>query len=741
MVRKSHAQLATDGKFFRMGSERVFLKMVTYGPFGDSCADAAAMGIDHDTELKRIEAAGFNAVRVYTAPSEELLDCALEHGLWIFVGLEWSQHHDFITASSIYAAAVISLVSGLGEWGRHPAVMGVFVGNEIPADMVRWMGAVNVRRALEDLITLGRDQCPELLFGYASFPTTEYLEPENADFTAMNVYLESREDFASYLPRLHQVAGDRPVVISEFGLDTQRNTEELQSEVLLWYVEECLAAGMAGMTIYAWSDRWYNGGRWMDEWSFGLVDENGSAKPALLSLAEVLPSIKTPEHGLRLDDWPMFSVVVCTHNGELNIAACLSSLMRLDYPSYEVIVVNDGSSDNTEEIVSRYPEVRLMNLAHAGLSAARNYGAEHAKGEIIAYTDDDCQPDAGWLRWLAWSFSKGEWHACGGPNLPPRPLDDEGSIDGAVDEAVVASAPGAPSHVLLSDGEAEHIPGCNLVVKKEALMAIGGFDSVYRAAGDDVDFCWRLIDAGYGIGFSGAAFVWHRRRTSLGRYFKQQIGYGKAEALLMKKHPHKFKRGCGAEWNGRVYTGGAMTVDTGSVIYHGAMGTAPYQQLALTIQPLRPLMRGYDTAEARAKLRLAQYLQPLLRRWTRWRYSLGWQSQLEKGARAPKIKSSNATCEVIEESRWWLGEHVSRDCLLGMFQEAGWQVLRDDRQWDLADGEAAGARLLLACEYHRMGTMALVRYEACESSRVERVSSLLEEAGFEQEVRRGVLCH
>lgn len=697
----------------------MFLKMVTYGPFPDPQPD-------HGVELQRIVETGFNAIRIYKAPSSQLLQAASECGLWVFVGLEWAAHFDFIGKSSdqasIYAAAEIALTSGLREWGSHPAVAGVFIANEIPADMVRWMGAVRVRGALEELIHRGRDTCPNLLYAYANFPTTEYLEPNNADFTAINVYLEGREDFASYLPRLHHVAGDRPVVISEFGLDTQRNTEEQQARVFRWYIEECLAAGMAGMTVYAWCDRWMNGGRVMDEWSFGVTRHDSSGKPALLSLADVLPRIKAPEDGLQLDHWPMFSVVVCTHNGEQHMKACLPALMRLDYPSYEVIVVNDGSSDGTETVVSDYlsedpavaPVVKLINLQHAGLSAARNRGAQEAKGEIIAYTDDDCEPDEAWLRWLAWAFSKAGWDSCGGPNLPPAPL--KGDDDG-VDEAVVASAPGAPSHVLLSDGEAEHIPGCNLVVKKDVLNRIGGFDPVYRVAGDDVDFCWRIMAAGYRIGFSGAAFVWHRRRTTLVRYFKQQLGYGKAEALLMKKHPDKFKRGCGAEWKGKVYAGGAMTVDAGSVIYHGSMGTAPYQQLALTMQPARPLSRGYDDlSEARLKLKLAQALQPLVRKWARWRYSLGWQGRL---AKAGNIKSSEPSvgagflesacgfyADVTYEKRLWSKTGVSRDEILTGFLSEGGKALENDSEWDMT---YKGCRLLIACEQHQTGVMVLAR--------------------------------
>jgi GT2 family glycosyltransferase len=72
-----------------------------------------------------------------------------------------------------------------------------------------------------------------------------------------------------------------------------------------------------------------------------------------------------------------------------------------------------------------------------------------------------------------------------------------------VPEAVAVS-PGAPCHVLLDDEVAEHIAGCNMAFRRDVLLGIGGFDPIFRAAGDDVDICWRLQDAGYQIGYSAA---------------------------------------------------------------------------------------------------------------------------------------------------------------------------------------------------------------------------------------------
>ena len=78
----------------------------------------------------------------------------------------------------------------------------------------------------------------------------------------------------------------------------------------------------------------------------------------------------------------------------------------------------------------------------------------------------------------------------------------------------VAHAPGGPVHVLLTDQIAEHIPGCNMSFRREALQTVGGFDTRFRVAGDDVDICWRLQESGETIGFCPGAVVVHSRRRS-----------------------------------------------------------------------------------------------------------------------------------------------------------------------------------------------------------------------------------
>lgn len=700
-------RLQVDGKFFRAGGRRVFLKAATYGPFPEPRPAALS---DDPEQMEKIAAAGFNAVRVYEMPSVALLDAAHRAGLWVLAGLDWRWWCDFTAKPGLVSEAEIKLAEGLEACGGHAALAAVLVANEIPADMVRWMGIGKVRAVLESLIAHGRSLRPDLLFAYSNFPTTEYLEPDNADFTAMNVYLEKRDEFAAYLPRLHNVAGDRPVLLSEVGVDSMRGGEVRQAEILTWSVRESLRAGMAGVAVYAWSDWWRSGNRVVDDWSFGLTDRDGLAKPSLAAVSGEMSEVERPEDGLPARGWPLFSVVVCTHNGAHRMRECLEAVCGMHYAHYEVIVVDDGSTDRLAGVVEQFPGVKLVRTEHAGLSAARNLGAETAAGEFIAYTDDDCRPDAAWLVWLADAFAEHGWDACGGPNLPPLPQDPR-----ETDEAVVAAAPGAPSHVLLTDREAEHLPGCNLVVRKSAFEKVVGFRADYRVAGDDVDFCWRLRDAGFRLGFCGAAFVWHRRRTTLWRYFKQQFGYGKAEALLMRDHPERFNSGGRARWHGRVYTGGVLSATRGDTIYHGAMGTAGYQQVATAVQPQRPLPAGFNGAGARVKLALAQQFQPVVRRLARRWFSRRWRGRIktEKGGREFILVDRMERINDYE-ARWWSGGFdLGRLDVLRALRRDGWEPLDNNSEWDMERGRH---RLLVAGEEHPAGTMMLVRVEMGERS-------------------------
>ncbi len=108
----------------------------------------------------------------------------------------------------------------------HPAILCYAIGNEIPAPIVRWHGKREVERFLERLYWEAKAADPEGLFTYVNYPSTEYLELPFLDLTAFNVFLEDERTFESYLARLQNLSGDRPLLITEVGIDSRRNGEE-----------------------------------------------------------------------------------------------------------------------------------------------------------------------------------------------------------------------------------------------------------------------------------------------------------------------------------------------------------------------------------------------------------------------------------------------------------------------------------------------------------------------------------
>lgn len=564
------------GKFFVAGGEKLYVKAVGYGPFRPGPDGAPFPSIERarrDFELMR--ELGANAFRTFTPPPAWLLDLAAEHGLRVLVGVPWAQQVCFLDDPEIVRDSRRRIARAALEVGSHPAVLAVFIGNETPPDVVRWHGAERVQRFLRSLYDEAKAAAPETLVSYANFPPTEYLDLDFIDFVSFNVYLHHEPEFRRYLMRLQNLAEDRPLFVSELGMDSIREGREQQAATLGWQVRAAFELGVAGVSVFSWTDDWFalswqtGGGFQVEDWAFGVVDAERRPKPAFAAVRETFTGPLPPP----LPDPPTISVVVCAYDAERTLAACLESLRDCAYPSYEVIVVNDGSTDATGEIAHRYEgdRIRVIDQPNRGLSAARNVGLAAARGEIVAYTDSDCVVDRDWLTYLAYKLREG-FVAVGGPNFPP-PED-------ALVPSAVAVAPGGPTHVLMNDDVAEHIPGCNMAFVKPKLQEIGGFDVAFTAAGDDVDLCWRLQNAGYTIGFSPAAVVWHFRRNTVRAYLKQQMGYGKAEALLFFKHPLRFNALGQSRWLGRIYGDLATTfLPRRPVIYHGTFGDGLFQTL------------------------------------------------------------------------------------------------------------------------------------------------------------------
>lgn len=558
-----------EGRSLVSGGIRRPPRGVTYGPFppnvaGEPFPEPRQVAAD----FAAMRVCGIDAIRTYCLPPAWLLAAAEEHGIAILADIPWGKHLCFLDSRSARAEARRTVRQAAESCRSFPSLLGYSIGNEIPADIVRWHGADRIASFLSSLADTARQAHPAGLVTYANFPPTEYLELPFLDFATFNVYLHDLGAFRRYLLRLQNLVGDTPLVLGELGMDTLRHGEEAQAAFLQGHLREAALLGIAGTFVFAWTDLWHTGGHLVEDWAFGVTRADRTPKAA----GTVLESLATTPPACLLAARPRVSVVVCSYDGGRTLAQCLESLGRLDYPDSEVILVDDGSTDGTAAIAAGFPDVKLVrHETNQGLSASRNSGLAAATGTIIAYTDDDCFADPHWLTRLVHRLETTGADAVGGPNISP----DDGWL-----AAAISGCPGQPTHVLESDQVAEHVPGCNMAFRRAALEGINGFDPQFLRAGDDVDVCWRLQQAGGWITFAPGAVVWHHRRQTPRSYFRQQSGYGEAEALLRFKHPEKFNGRGGWKWRGVLYGASLRGLHLReALIYRGVFGTGFFQCL------------------------------------------------------------------------------------------------------------------------------------------------------------------
>ena len=732
MTTTKDSRIRPAAKFFLEGDKKFFVKGVTYGPFKPD-AEGNYLGRPEqvDVDLALMRQAGLNVVRIYHAPPPWFLDRCTDAGMRVLVTLPWEKHIEFLRERSIRKQIAEAVRTTVSKYAGHPAILGYLVGNEISSTMARWLGARRVIEFVEELIRIGRAIDPEALFSYATYPPTEYLLPQNSDFCCFNVYLHNQRDFEGYLLRLQNLTGEHPLILGEFGMDTIRHSQDEQAEMLGWHIDSVVKCGLAGTIFFTWTDEWFTGGQEITDWAFGIVTRERRPKKAFYTLEEKLGRNDSTLPHRPLPKAPFVSVIVCSYNGGPTLASCLDSLGKLYYPRYEVILVADGSTDDTSYIAAQFPLVRYIPQSNQGLSHARNTGAAAAKGEVFAYTDSDCMVDPDWLYYLIGTLVSGDYAGVGGPNVTPPAKNWI--------QACVAGAPGGPSHVLLTDVVAEHIPGCNMAFYRWAFEGVGGFDTEYRKAGDDVDFCWRIQQAGWVIAFSPTAIVWHYRRFTLRAFFKQQNGYGEAESLLRFKHLIFFGPTGTAKWRGQIYgTPRFSWFINRPVIYHGMFGEGFFQSIypapqsdvaaylssiewfaltiflfglgiflpALRIVPylmlggtlcvaLSYMVRAsiepkFDTAGARLLVMFLAFVQPLVRGFSRYFTWLHFKRTPASVIRAHEhLPERGRLAGSLSRRVFWSEQGRDRHYLLGaifeLLDEEGWRYSTDSgwNEWDI----------------------------------------------------------
>lgn len=563
-------RVQSRAKFLFEGDRKFHLQGVTYGPFRPPSESAPQLPSPekaaHDLQLMR--ELGINVVRVYHTPPRWFLDLAQTKRIRVMVTVPWHKRVLLLDDRESVATVRRKVEEAAAANAGHPALLGFFIDNEIPSDLVRWYGARRIEEFLNGLVRLVKRHDPLALAAYANFPPTEYLLPDEADLYSYNVFLHQPRDLAKYLARLQNLAADKPLILSEFGMDTLRHSEQEQAALLCDHVRAVFESGLAGTIIFSWTDEWFTDGLDVTDWAFGIVKADRTPKLAYRALQPLLEGPGRPLHQRfsPTHSLPRVSVIVCSYNGARTLRPCLESLEDLHYPDYEIILVDDGSTDGTQAIARDFPHVHNIRQENRGLGAARNAGIAAATGDVIAFTDSDCMADPDWLYFLVHALQSDDFAAVGGPNVSPPAANWV--------QATVGAAPGSPSHVLITDTLAEHVPGCNMAFHKWALGLIGGFDPEYRIAGDDVDVCWRLMQLGCRIGFSPAAMVWHHRRFAVRAYISQQVHYGEAEAMLRYKHLQHFGPTGSVTWQGSVYTQARRnSLFLKPVIYHGIFGT------------------------------------------------------------------------------------------------------------------------------------------------------------------------
>jgi glycosyltransferase involved in cell wall biosynthesis len=255
----------------------------------------------------------------------------------------------------------------------------------------------------------------------------------------------------------------------------------------------------------------------------------------------------------------LISVVVCSLNGEERIGACLDALSAQDDRGFEVIVVDDGSADGTAAIAGRRGVRVVRHPATRGLAAARNSGVAAARGEIVAFTDDDCLPARGWLAGLrrSWAEAGPDVAGIGGPALPAGPdsaliryLELNNPL--GPPELDLARSTSAPYRFAryLARNAARTAPtgarpiyalvGANMSFRRRTILAAGGFDDRFTFGAEEEELCERIRGGAAGgatrLLYTPDARVAHLFRPGLRDTLRRSRAYGRGSARLHLKH-------------------------------------------------------------------------------------------------------------------------------------------------------------------------------------------------------------
>lgn len=230
---------------------------------------------------------------------------------------------------------------------------------------------------------------------------------------------------------------------------------------------------------------------------------------------------------------PRISIVVAAYNSRSTVSKCLKSLSQLDHPSYEVIIVDDGSTDGTAELCESFQDVNVLRLPRGGPSKARNFGIRAARGPIVAFTDADCVVERCWLKELEKGFTGPEVAGVGGDQVSPI---DECETGKRIQDFLRTI--GFVSSYMKTDAvfrEIDHNASCNSAYRREILEQVEGFDET-QFPGEDLELDLKIRRLGYKLIYNPAAVVGHYRPGTYRGFARMMKRYGAGEWHLVKKH-------------------------------------------------------------------------------------------------------------------------------------------------------------------------------------------------------------
>ena len=235
---------------------------------------------------------------------------------------------------------------------------------------------------------------------------------------------------------------------------------------------------------------------------------------------------------------PPISVVVCSKNRPAELVeSCISHIQRSTSRTAIEIIVVDGNQAPALQQVAYESGAGYVHETRSGMGIARNAGIRAATARIVAFTDDDCEPSCSWARQIIEKFRENqELTFIGGIDLTPKDSSFFQKGIGLLDD--LRGAPGG------GPGLARRITNCNVAYVKKALVDCGGYDETFEIC-EDQELHLRLFKMGHRFFFNRDLVVYHKRRNSIGEFWRQFFRYGYWSSKVFRKHPELFARTAG----------------------------------------------------------------------------------------------------------------------------------------------------------------------------------------------------